>query len=83
MLLLLFSVAGDEEIAGASAADSDTEPFHGIVFQIPGDHVGFIIGRDGKNISEIEGMTNTLIKITIYARSARLHKDWNGANSWE
>ena len=64
MLLLLFSVAGDEEIAGASAADSDTKPFRGIVFQIPGDHVGFIIGRDGKNISEIEGMTNTSIKIT-------------------
>ena len=66
LIVLLFSVAGDEEtgdVAGASTADSDTEPFPGIVFLIPGDHVGLIIGRDGKNISEIEGMTNTSIKI--------------------
>ncbi len=34
-----------------------------IVFTVPADHVGIIIGRDGRNIQAVERETNTIIKM--------------------
>ncbi len=34
-----------------------------IVFTVPADHVGIIIGRDGRNIQAVERETNTIIKL--------------------
>ena len=68
ILTLIYSPVGDEqtsETTGASEADSDTdtELFLGIVFQVPGDCVGILIGREGRTKSEIERETGTSIDI--------------------
>ncbi len=44
-----------------SAADSDA--LENILFHFPGDQTGLIIGKDGKNIQEVQRKTNTTIDI--------------------
>ena len=36
---------------------------NGLVFYIPEDRAGLVIGKDGKNILEVERATNTIIKL--------------------
>ena len=33
------------------------------MFYVPGDQVGILIGKDGKNIQEVQSETNTIIKV--------------------
>ena len=40
-----------------------------LVFCIPNDHAGLVIGKDGKNILEVERATNTIIKVDDRRRS--------------
>ena len=54
----------EEPSASASQGASASEAtFSGIVFTIPGDRVGLVIGREGKNLREVESQTNTSIVI--------------------
>ena len=34
-----------------------------LVFTVPADHAGLVVGRDGRNIREVELATNTIIKM--------------------
>ena len=54
----------------ASEEASSEKPFGGLVFYIPGDQTGLVIGREGKNIRQVESETNTSITVdrSSYAR---------------
>ena len=39
------------------------------MFYIPNDHAGLVIGREGKNILEVERATNTIIKLDPHSSS--------------
>lgn len=38
-------------------------PQRPLVFYVPEDHVGLVIGKDGKNIREVERVTDTVIQV--------------------
>ena len=54
----------------ASEEASSEKPFGRLVFYIPGDQTGLVIGREGKNIRQVESETNTSITVdrSSYAR---------------
>ena len=43
--------------------ESSDKPFNGLAFRIPGDQTGLVIGREGKNIKQVESETNTSINV--------------------
>jgi len=67
--IFVASAVGQPE-ASTSAEGSSDQSFKGLVFFIPGDRTGMVIGKDGKNIRQVESETNTIIKVDqpSYAR---------------
>ena len=66
------STAGKPE---ASSEDSSDKSFKGLVFYIPGDQTGMVIGKDGKNITQVESETNTIIKVIERSEQAQLSRN--------
>ena len=64
-LIKTFCFACVSSILGQSDASesSSEQPFKGLVFFIPGDRTGMVIGREGKNIVQVQNETNTIIKV--------------------
>ena len=66
------STAGKPE---TSSEDSSDKPFKGLVFYIPGDQTGMVIGKEGKNITQVESETNTIIKVVERSELAQLSRN--------
>ena len=69
---IICSTAGKPE---ASSKDSSDKPFKGLVFYIPGDRTGMVIGKEGKNIRQVESETNTIIKVIERFEQAQLSRN--------
>ena len=46
-----------------------------LIFYIPGDQVGLLVGRDGKNIQEVQDETNTSIKVPPKRKNADISEN--------
>ena len=58
-----------------SSEDSSDKPFKGLIFYIPGDQTGMVIGKEGKNIRQVESETNTIIKVVERSELAQLSRN--------
>lgn len=52
-----------------------TDHSSSLVFYIPGDQVGILVGKGGKNVQEVESETNTTIKVPRKRKGAKISEN--------